>query len=146
MKSVYQQGPDGTSLSDPELFLRRHLNLCPPCLHYPFPSPCGFLAHHEADLFQSCSHPKGMEVRAVVIGTEKTARDAESTWLRRWDGLMAGAALHWGRSRTGRTWPEAVGSAEDTGRSGHEKDSASWGQCPERLTRLLCDQAPEWTP
>lgn len=38
------------------------------------------------------------------------------------------------RSRTGRTWPEVVGSAEDTGRSGHEKADP-----------LLCDQAPEWT-
>lgn len=27
MKSVYQQGLDGTSLSDPELSLCRHLNL-----------------------------------------------------------------------------------------------------------------------
>lgn len=42
-----------------------------------------------------------MEVRAVVMGTEKIARDAENTWPRRWDGLMAGAALHWGQEQNG---------------------------------------------
>lgn len=50
------------------------------------------------------------------------------------------------RSSTGGTWPGVVGSARGRGRRGSEEDSAPWGQCPQGLMQLLCNQAPKRTP
>lgn len=42
--------------------------------------------------------------------------------------------------------PRRWGQQEVKGSGCEEKDSAPWGQRPQGLTSLLCDQAPQWTP
>lgn len=111
----YHQGPrwHRPELTQLALCIHPSLSALPPAIPESplLPHPVVSRPIMKLTPFRAAPPPKGMEVGAMVTGTQKTTQDTENTSPRRWDGPWQAQPSTTARSRTEGTWPKAVGSA-----------------------------------